>query len=75
MVTDNTFATPINQRPIELGSDLVIHSASKFLGGHADALGGVVCGPQGAGPANLPLPRDHRERRSIRSRLICYCEV
>lgn len=44
-ITDNTFATPINQRPLALGSDLVIHSASKFLGGHADALGGVVCGP------------------------------
>ncbi len=46
VVTDNTFATPVNQRPLELGSDLVLHSASKFLGGHADALGGVVCGPQ-----------------------------
>lgn len=44
VVTDNTFATPINQLPLELGSDLVIHSASKFLGGHADALGGLVCG-------------------------------
>lgn len=44
VVTDNTFATPINQRPLELGSDLVLHSASKFLGGHADALGGIVCG-------------------------------
>ena len=44
VVTDNTFATPINQHPLELGSDLVVHSASKFLGGHADALGGVVCG-------------------------------
>jgi cystathionine gamma-synthase len=46
VVTDNTFATPINQRPLALGSDLVLHSASKFLGGHADALGGVVCGPK-----------------------------
>jgi cystathionine gamma-synthase len=45
VVVDNTFATPINQRPLELGADLVIHSATKFLGGHADALGGVVCGP------------------------------
>jgi cystathionine gamma-synthase len=45
VVTDNTFATPVNQRPLELGSDLVLHSASKFLGGHADVLGGVVCGP------------------------------
>ncbi|MFA9556041.1 cystathionine gamma-synthase family protein [Evansella sp. AB-rgal1] len=40
---DNTFATPILQNPLELGADLVIHSATKFLGGHADALGGVVC--------------------------------
>jgi cystathionine gamma-synthase len=41
---DNTFATPINQNPLEFGVDLVIHSATKFLGGHADALGGAVCG-------------------------------
>jgi cystathionine gamma-synthase len=45
VVVDNTFATPINQSPLQLGADLVIHSATKFLGGHADALGGVVCGP------------------------------
>lgn len=44
VVVDNTFATPINQQPIKLGADLVIHSATKFLGGHADALGGVVVG-------------------------------
>ncbi|WP_442865179.1 cystathionine gamma-synthase family protein [Alkalihalobacillus sp. CinArs1] len=44
VVVDNTFATPINQNPLEFGADLVIHSATKFLGGHADALGGVVCG-------------------------------
>src|SRR5580658_8266092 len=44
-VVDNTFATPINQQPLKLGADLVIHSATKFLGGHADAMGGVVCGP------------------------------
>lgn len=44
VVVDNTFATPINQNPIHLGADLVVHSATKFLGGHADALGGVVCG-------------------------------
>ena len=43
-VTDNTFATPINQLPVELGSDLVIHSATKFINGHHDALAGVVCG-------------------------------
>ncbi len=46
VVVDNTFATPINQHPIKLGADLVIHSATKFLGGHADALGGIVVGPK-----------------------------
>ena len=44
VVADNTFATPINQDPLALGADLVLHSATKFLGGHADALGGVLCG-------------------------------
>lgn len=44
VVVDNTFATPILQNPLEWGVDLVLHSATKFLGGHADALGGVVCG-------------------------------
>ena len=44
VVVDNTFATPINQLPLELGADIVLHSASKYLGGHADALGGVICG-------------------------------
>jgi len=44
VVVDNTFATPVNQSPLALGADLVLHSATKFLGGHADALGGVVCG-------------------------------
>ena len=46
VVVDSTFATPINQNPLALGADLVIHSASKYLGGHADALGGILCGRQ-----------------------------
>jgi len=46
VVVDNTFATPVNQHPLGLGADLVVHSATKFLGGHADALGGVVCGDE-----------------------------
>ena len=46
VIVDNTFATPINQNPLQLGADLVLHSATKFLGGHADALGGVICGPK-----------------------------
>lgn len=44
VVVDNTFATPINSNPLALGADLVLHSATKFLGGHADALGGIICG-------------------------------
>ncbi len=41
---DNTFATPINQRPLELGIDLVYHSATKYLGGHHDLVAGAVAG-------------------------------
>lgn len=46
VVVDNTFATPINQNPLTLGADLVVHSATKYLGGHADALGGALVGPE-----------------------------
>lgn len=45
-VTDNTFATPHNQRPLEFGYDLVVHSATKYLNGHSDATAGVVVGSQ-----------------------------
>lgn len=44
VVVDNTFSTPINQKPLTQGADLVVYSATKFLGGHSDAMGGVVCG-------------------------------
>jgi cystathionine beta-lyase/cystathionine gamma-synthase len=44
LVVDNTFATPINQRPLELGADLAVHSATKYLGGHADLVAGAVVG-------------------------------
>lgn len=44
VVVDNTFATPINQNPLSLGADLVLHSATKFLCGHSDAMGGVLAG-------------------------------
>ncbi len=44
VVIDNTVATPVYQYPLALGADLVIHSATKYLGGHADAMGGAVCG-------------------------------
>ncbi|WP_342389147.1 bifunctional cystathionine gamma-lyase/homocysteine desulfhydrase [Salinicoccus bachuensis] len=41
-IVDNTFATPYHQRPLELGADIVLHSASKYLGGHSDLVAGLV---------------------------------
>lgn len=46
VVIDSTFATPFNQRPLEFGVDLVIHSATKYLGGHNDLIAGAVAGPE-----------------------------
>jgi len=42
LVVDNTFATPILQRPLELGADIVVHSMTKFLNGHADVVAGII---------------------------------
>jgi cystathionine gamma-lyase len=50
---DNTFASPYNQRPLELGFDIVVHSATKYLNGHSDVIGGVAI--VGADPALEPL--------------------
>jgi len=44
VVVDNTFATPVLQKPLELGADIVIHSATKYLGGHSDLTAGVLAG-------------------------------
>jgi cystathionine beta-lyase/cystathionine gamma-synthase len=44
LLVDATFATPILQRPLELGADLVLHSATKYLAGHSDLIGGAACG-------------------------------
>lgn len=46
VAVDSTFATPLASRPIELGADYVIHSLTKFLGGHGDAIGGAILGPK-----------------------------
>jgi methionine-gamma-lyase len=42
LVVDNTFATPLLQRPLELGADIVVHSMTKFLNGHADVIAGII---------------------------------
>jgi methionine-gamma-lyase len=44
VAVDNTFASPVGCRPLALGADYVMHSATKYIGGHGDAVGGVVCG-------------------------------
>ena len=60
VVVDNTFATPYLQRPLELGADVVVHSTTKYLGGHSDVVGGFV---------GHRRPRDRRaHRRSCRTR-------
>jgi cystathionine beta-lyase/cystathionine gamma-synthase len=46
LLVDATFATPILQRPLALGADLVVHSATKFLAGHSDVIGGLASGPR-----------------------------
>src|SRR5690606_9725355 len=43
VAVDNTFASPYLQQPVKMGADLVLHSSTKYLGGHSDVIGGVVC--------------------------------
>jgi cystathionine gamma-synthase len=59
VAVDSTFATPLVQRPLELGADLVMHSATKYLGGHSDLLLGAVAAADGE------LARGLRERREL----------
>ena len=68
LLVDNTFATPVLQQPVRHGADLVLHSATKFIGGHGDVLGGVVaCGPAWA--ARLRKPCRERDCRCLASKL------
>jgi cystathionine gamma-synthase len=63
VAVDNTFATPVNQRPLELGADFVAHSTTKYLGGHSDTIGGAIIA-RGAGGT------DWAERLSFMQRAI-----
>jgi cystathionine gamma-synthase len=58
VVVDNTFATPLNQRPLELGADLVVHSGTKYLSGHADAMMGLLV----TGDTEIHRALDERRR-------------
>ena len=71
-VIDNTFASPINQQPIALGVDLVMHSATKYLNGHSDVTAGVLAGPAAlidgvAGSAQAASARCSTRTRPMRS--------
>ncbi|GAB2675691.1 trans-sulfuration enzyme family protein [Thalassiella azotivora] len=67
VLVDNTFATPVLQRPAALGADLVLHSATKYLGGHGDAMGGVVAT---AGPRAVEWTARLRRVRAVTGALL-----
>ena len=70
VAVDNTFATPVIQRPIELGADAVVHSTTKYLGGHSDTVGGaVVVSDPGAARAR-PLRAERGGSRARPARLL-----
>ena len=66
-VVDNTFASPINQQPLSLGVDVVMHSATKYLNGHSDVTAGVLAGPSACHRENPQGSQARRRRSSIRT--------
>ena len=66
VAVDNTFATPVYQRPLELGADAVVHSTTKYLGGHSDAVGGAVV-VRDAERARARAVRAELDRRGARA--------
>jgi cystathionine gamma-synthase len=88
VVVDNTFATPVNQRPLETGAHAVVHSTTKYLGGHSDAVGGAVVvadrdlhdrvrfvqNATGAVPGPLDCFLVHRGIRTLHLRMAAHAE-
>ena len=88
MAVDNTFATPVYQRPLELGADAAVHSTTKYLGGHSDAIGGAVVvrdearhaavrfvqNSIGAVPGPLDCFLVHRGLRTLHLRMAAHTE-
>ena len=64
LVVDNTFATPYLQQPLELGADVVVHSTTKYLGGHSDVIGGFVATNDDARRGAAALPAEVARRRA-----------
>jgi cystathionine gamma-synthase len=88
VVVDNTFATPVYQRPLELGADAVVHSTTKYIGGHSDSVGGAavvreqalhdairfVQNSVGAVPGPLDCFLTHRGIRTLHLRMAAHSE-
>jgi cystathionine gamma-lyase len=88
LAVDNTFATPVLQRPIELGADLAVHSTTKYLGGHSDVIGGAVVAVDaqrlapikfyqnaaGAVPGPFDCFLTHRGIKTLHVRMARHCE-
>jgi cystathionine gamma-synthase len=88
VAVDNTFATPVYQRPLELGADAVVHSTTKYIGGHSDAVGGAVVVKEaalheavkfvqnsiGAVPGPLDAFLVHRGIRTLHLRMAAHSE-
>ncbi|SEO28403.1 cystathionine gamma-synthase [Paracoccus alcaliphilus] len=70
-VVDNTWATPVLQRPLEFGADAVMHSATKYIGGHSDLMAGVVVTPEGS-PLERPLRMIQRHKGSVAAPFDCW---
>ena len=70
VAVDNTFATPVSQRPLELGAGAVVHSTTKYLGGHSDAIGGAVVVQDPARARGGALRAAERRRRARPARLL-----
>ena len=67
LAVDNTFATPYLQRPLELGADIVVHSTTKYLGGHSDVVGGFAATNDRAhGAAQVPPELARRGAGAVR---------
>src|ERR1043166_271462 len=65
VVVDNTFATPYLQRPLELGADIVVHSTTKYLGGHSDLVGGFAATNEPTVAERLPFPQHSPRARPV----------
>lgn len=70
-VVDNTWATPVLQRPLDLGADAVVHSATKYIGGHSDMMAGIVVVPA-ASPLERPLQMIQKHKGSVAAPFDCW---